>query len=139
MKNRCTNVPVYQSFRPMIGTQDEPMYQCTNHFGPGLVHRMFVPIMGRNHWYIGTLVHWVMGRPLFQSWAEIIGTLVHCYIGTLGHGSSFVPTMGRKHGYIGTLVLWFVAALALAVNPKQWCMYVCRVYVLYEKVELLPT
>ena len=62
------------------------------------------------HWYIGTLVHWVLGRPLHQSWAQIVGTLVH----------------------------WFVAALALSVNPKP-SAYVCRVYALHEKVELLPS
>ena len=62
----------------------------------------------------------------------------HWYIGTLGPGSSFAPIMGPNHWYIGSLVHWFVAALALSVNPKP-SVYVCRVYVLHEKVELLPT
>ena len=66
-----------------------------------------------------------MGRPLCQPWAENIGTLVHWY-------------RTLVHWYIGSLVLWFVAALALAVKPKP-SVYVCRVYVLYEKAELLPT
>ena len=132
-----TNVPTSQSFRPMIGARDGlmyqrtnvPMYQCTNEF---------VPIMGPKHWYIGTLVHWVMGRPLHQSWAQIIGTLVHWYIGTLVHWVLGRPLHQSWAQIIGTLVHWFVAALALSVNPKP-SVYVCRVYVLHEKVELLPT
>ena len=133
------------------------MYQCTN-----------VPIISAHDWYIGRL---------YQSWAKIIGTLVHWYIGswvvlctnhgpkslvhwyigTLGHGCTnhgpkslvhwyigswvvLCTNHGPRslvHWYIGSLVHWFVAALALSVNPKP-SVCVCRVYVLYEKVELPP-
>ena len=52
------------------------MTQCTN-----------VPMISAHDWY---------KHPMYQSWAEMIGTLVHWYIGTL------------VHWYIGTLVHWFI-------------------------------
>ena len=65
--------------------------------------------MGRNDWYIGTLVH-----PMYQSWAEMIGTLVHWYIGTLVHlvYQSWAEKIGTLvHWYIGTLVHWYIGTL----------------------------
>ena len=75
------------------------MTQCTN-----------VPMISAHDWYkhpmyqswaemIGTLVHWYIGtlvHLVYQSWAEMIGTFVHLYIGTL---------------YIGTLVHWNIGTL----------------------------
>ena len=88
--------------------------------------------MGRNYWYVGTLVRcsfigdnvpvnqcthalyqsfgpMIGTQVLFQTWAEIIGTLVHWLIGSLVHWRIgtlvHVPIMGLIVWYIGTRIL----------------------------------
>ena len=116
---QCTNVPMiaahdwykhpmYQSWAEMIGTLVLWFMLCTNHGPKRLVHWYIgsscAPIMGRNDWYIGTLVHWY------------VGTLVHWYVGTLVHW--YIGTL--VHWYIGTLVHWYIASSLVHAMSQSW-------------------
>ena len=98
--------PYQRTNVPFISAHDWDMYQAHDW------DKTSVPIMGPNHWYIATLVHGsipalaLLVNPMYQSWAQIIGTLVHRYIGSL------------VHWLIGTLVSLVHCSVGTGSKPE---------------------